>query len=163
MKKVINRKMYNTKTAEILHEWDNGIYGNDFRSCEETLYVTKKGNYFLHGKGGAMTEYAESHGNSVSEGSEIIPLTLEEVLTWLEEHDGADVIEERFQTEIEEAQENEMRIGTFEILPINEEYFEVRLHYREGDIHGIRSGWFFYPYLYDPVWKEKDCKNYKEE
>ena len=31
----------------------------------------------------------------------------------------------------------------------------------EGDIHGIRSGWFFYPYLYDPVWKEKDCINYK--
>ena len=103
MKKVINRKMYNTKTAEILHEWDNGIYGNDFRSCEETLYVTKKGNYFLHGEGGPMTEYAESHGNSTSEGSEIIPLTLEEVITWLEEHDGADVIEERFQTEIEEA------------------------------------------------------------
>lgn len=32
----------------------------------------------------------------------------------------------------------------------------------EGNSHGIRSGWFFYPMCFDPTWKEKDCSNYEE-
>ena len=31
-----------------------------------------------------------------------------------------------------------------------------------GDPHGIRNGWFIYPSLFDPVWKEVDCRNFKE-
>lgn len=30
-----------------------------------------------------------------------------------------------------------------------------------GDEHGIRSGWFMYPFLFDPVWKTKWCSNYQ--
>ena len=30
-----------------------------------------------------------------------------------------------------------------------------------GDEHGIRSGWFFYPLLFDPTWKTKMCNNYE--
>jgi len=30
-----------------------------------------------------------------------------------------------------------------------------------GKPHGIRSGWFFYPSLFDPVWKEKKCDNFE--
>ena len=29
-----------------------------------------------------------------------------------------------------------------------------------GNPHGIKNGWFIYPLLFDPVWKEKDCKNF---
>lgn len=29
-----------------------------------------------------------------------------------------------------------------------------------GSEHGIKNGWFFYPFLFDPVWKEKRCKNF---
>jgi len=29
-------------------------------------------------------------------------------------------------------------------------------------VHGIRSGWFIYPFNFDPVWKLKDCNNYEE-
>lgn len=29
-----------------------------------------------------------------------------------------------------------------------------------GNAHGIRRGWFFYPILFDPVWKTKACDNY---
>lgn len=32
----------------------------------------------------------------------------------------------------------------------------------EGNQHGIANGWFFYPMVFDPVWKEKNCSNYKE-
>lgn len=33
----------------------------------------------------------------------------------------------------------------------------------EGNVHGIRNGWFFYPFCFDPVWKEKKCSNYEEK
>jgi hypothetical protein len=104
MKKVIDGKIYNTETAELLHNWDNGHYGNDFRSCEESLYKTKKGAYFLHGEGGPMSKYAKSCGNnSVCGGASITPITEKEVLAWLEEHDGSDVLESLFPDQIEEA------------------------------------------------------------
>ena len=32
-----------------------------------------------------------------------------------------------------------------------------------GDEYGIRSGWFFYPINYDPVWKTKKCSNFEEK
>ena len=30
-----------------------------------------------------------------------------------------------------------------------------------GNPHGIANGWFFYPFLYDPSWKETMCNNYE--
>ena len=30
-----------------------------------------------------------------------------------------------------------------------------------GKEHGIKNGWFMYPLLFDPVWKEKDCRNFE--
>jgi len=30
-----------------------------------------------------------------------------------------------------------------------------------GNQHGIENGWFFYPFLFDPRWKEKICNNYE--
>ena len=33
----------------------------------------------------------------------------------------------------------------------------------KGDPHGIKNGWFFYPELYDPVWKTVDCANFEEK
>jgi len=32
-----------------------------------------------------------------------------------------------------------------------------------GDRHGVRNGWFYYPVLFDPVWKMALCRNYEEE
>lgn len=103
MKKVIDRKVYNTETAEEIHSWDNGIYGNDFRSCSETLYKTKKGSFFLWGKGGPMSSYARHYGNTTSGGEDIIPMTADEAIDWLESHGGEDVIVEQFSDSIEEA------------------------------------------------------------
>lgn len=31
-----------------------------------------------------------------------------------------------------------------------------------GNQHGIRNGWFMYPLLFDPTWKESLCQNYKD-
>jgi len=30
-----------------------------------------------------------------------------------------------------------------------------------GNQHGIANGWFMYPFLYDPTWKEVMCNNYE--
>ena len=31
----------------------------------------------------------------------------------------------------------------------------------EGDPHGIKNGWFFYPFLFDPTWKRTRCPNFQ--
>ena len=103
MKQVIDGKIYNTETAELIHEWDNGLYGNDFGQCEESLYKTKKGAYFIAGSGGAMSKYAKSYGNNTggSEGIEVV--TEKEAMAWLEEHEGTEALQEYFGDKIEEA------------------------------------------------------------
>ena len=30
-----------------------------------------------------------------------------------------------------------------------------------GNLHGIRNGWFLYPWNFDPVWKIKLCSNFE--
>lgn len=85
MRKIINRKVYDTDTAEFLGGWDNGYYGNDFHYCYEGLYRTKKGTYFVYGKGGAMSKYAKNEGNGWSgPGEDIHVLTKEDAMLWAE-------------------------------------------------------------------------------
>ena len=33
----------------------------------------------------------------------------------------------------------------------------------KGNQHGIDQGWFIYPILFDPVWKESICNNYESK
>jgi hypothetical protein len=30
-----------------------------------------------------------------------------------------------------------------------------------GNQRAYQKGWFFYPMLFDPVWKERDCSNFE--
>ena len=77
MKKVINGALYDTETAKPLGK-DSYSNPRDFHHWKETLYRTKSGKYFLHGKGGAMTKYAVSVGlNEWCGGEKIIPLDLD--------------------------------------------------------------------------------------
>ena len=93
MKKVINGKMYDTETAQLMGEWDNGLYGNDFGRCEEALYRKKTGEYFLYGYGGPLSAYAVSYGNETSGGEAIKPLTYKEAQEWAEENlDGDEYV-----------------------------------------------------------------------
>jgi hypothetical protein len=32
-----------------------------------------------------------------------------------------------------------------------------------GNPHGIKNGWFWYPLLFDPTWKTKECSNFEEK
>ena len=90
MKKIIGGRVYDTETAKKIQKWDNGMYGNDFRFCEETLYKKKTGEYFIYGSGGALSKYSISCGNGSTGSSEIIPLTKDRAKTWMEEKGDPD-------------------------------------------------------------------------
>lgn len=93
MKKVIKGKLYDTDTAQLVGEWDNGRYGSDFGRCEEALYKKRTGEFFLHGRGGPMSRYATIRGSEATDGEEIAPLTYTEAQKWAEEHlDGDEYI-----------------------------------------------------------------------
>ncbi|MDR2043505.1 MAG: hypothetical protein LBQ15_03900 [Clostridium sp.] len=84
MYKVINGKGYSTETARMLASKDNGLYPGDLRYLEETLYIKRTGEYFLHGAGGAGSRYGEWSGNSGRAGEAIIPLSLAGAREWAE-------------------------------------------------------------------------------
>lgn len=104
MKKLINGKMYNTETAKEIATWSNSYYSSDFHYCQETLYKTKKGAYFIHGKGGPLSSYARpSGGNGRTGGSDIVAFSKEQAFAWLELHDLTEEAEKEFPDHIEEA------------------------------------------------------------
>ena len=87
MKKVINGKLYNTETAELLAFIGNGRNCSDFRFYEETVYKTKNGALFLHKDGGALSQMAEPCGNNGTCGSQTIEtLTPDQAIAWAEEN-----------------------------------------------------------------------------
>lgn len=102
MRKVINKKVYDTKTAELVAEYYNGFSRGDFRYLYEGLYRTNRGQFFLHADGGAMTKYCERVGNQTSGAETIILLTPEEAYEWLVEHNEVTAIEKYFSDMIQE-------------------------------------------------------------
>lgn len=96
MKKIINGKLYNTDTAELIGELNNGRSYTDLGYCEDALYRKKTGEFFLHGKGGAMTRYAEWVGDCRTGGEIIIPLTIIQAMKWTEKNLTAHKYEEIF-------------------------------------------------------------------
>lgn len=101
MRKIINRKIYDTNTATEIAEASSGRYG-DFDYCKETLYLSPKGQYFLHGTGGAASKYAVQ-GNGFATGSQDLKiLDKDEALAWLEKINAVEAIEKHFGGEIEE-------------------------------------------------------------
>lgn len=85
MKIVINRKKYDTDTAEFLTGYSSRMPG-DFYYYEEELYRKKTGEYFLYGSGNALSPYGRREGNNCFGTEEIIPYTEEEAKDWVEEN-----------------------------------------------------------------------------
>lgn len=93
--KVIGGKRYDTHTARSLLERSDYAYG-DFRYFKETLYVKRTGEYFLYGRGGAMSKYQSRKGSQWGWGERIIPLQLQQAMAWVSKHFDADDYEEVF-------------------------------------------------------------------
>ena len=104
MIRIIGGRRYNTNTAHTVGEWDNGCFRSDFYFCAGELFRTKKGDYFLHGQGGAMSCYGEpTSDNMMGPGECITPMTHAEALSWAEGHLPADVVEAEFGDHIVDA------------------------------------------------------------
>jgi len=103
MKATIDRKTYNTETSTNIARATNAFNGRNCHDWWETLYLSRKGNWFLHGEGGAMSKYANVYLNCASSGERIIPMTAEEALEWCEEHGAQDAIDKYFPDMVEEA------------------------------------------------------------
>ena len=104
MKITINRKVYDTNTATLIASDGNDLSHSDFQYWEESLYLTAKGNWFLHGEGGCMSKYGRPSGHNSYTGSEdIVPLSRQEAFAWCEEHRAQQAIEDHFADLISEA------------------------------------------------------------
>lgn len=101
MKKIIDGHKYDTNTAKKIGEESYNCSG-DLDFCEEELFRTKSGMYFIHGCGGPQSRYAENVGqNEWAQGSRIIPLSEESAKEWAENALDADEYEAVF-GEVEE-------------------------------------------------------------
>jgi hypothetical protein len=85
MIRIINRQRYNTEAATIIGVAESACYPGDFYYWVETLYQTKKGAYFLHGRGGARSRWSHPSGDSGScAGEDIQALAREQAYQWAE-------------------------------------------------------------------------------
>lgn len=103
MRRIIDRKIYDTEEATLLAEYWNRLGTGDFKSISEDLYITSKGLFFLHCSGGAMTKYAETNGKQTWGSQTIISLDNNATYSWLEKNNEVEVIEEYFNDFIEKA------------------------------------------------------------
>ena len=84
MKKVINRKVYDTDTAQPIALFESLHRRNCPGFYTEHLYLMDNGELFLHGKGGAFSTYAKQYKNRCSQpGEAIVPLSIERAKRWV--------------------------------------------------------------------------------
>lgn len=96
MKKIINGKLYDTNTAKELGMGGASCSARDFRYYVETLYRKRTGEFFLHGKGGPASKYADRVGDMMTGGEKIIPIDLKQAMAWVEENLRAEEYQEIF-------------------------------------------------------------------
>lgn len=103
MKKIVNGKRYNTETAEYIANWSNGYNPGDFNYCDEDLHKTKKGAYFIFGKGGPLSDYAVSCGTGSCGSEDIRVLNDDQAYEWLERTGNTKALESEFPDRVEDA------------------------------------------------------------
>jgi hypothetical protein len=104
MRNIINRKVYDTETAEWIYDTSNGNGVNDFGFERSALYRTKRGVWFLAGNGGPSSRFSRTLSDrSRIEGSGCIPLTPADAVAELERHNATEEIDRHLSTLVEEA------------------------------------------------------------
>lgn len=88
MQRIINGLKYDTSTAdEICDISPSGFSSGDFNWEDTSLYRTKKGRYFLAGRGGAFTRWSVPIGqNGRGGGSGIQPVNEAEARSFVEQY-----------------------------------------------------------------------------
>lgn len=88
MRKIIERLIYDTDTADHLCDLRCPFNYGDFKWEDTAVYRTPRGRFFLSGEGGAMSRWSEScvrhMQNSWGPGRGIRPITEDEARTYCE-------------------------------------------------------------------------------
>ena len=83
MKTVIKGLEYNTEKAEELGRYGNGKHPSDEHYCLEVLYLKRTGEFFLYGRGGFRSKYAQQKNvRDWVAGERITPLTHKKAHEW---------------------------------------------------------------------------------
>lgn len=106
MRKTINSSRYDTDTAKKMAHWESDQDYTGLTHCEETLYRTKAGKWFIHGTGNAATVYAVRRSDGwTAPGEQIVPLSEEVARSWVLEHLGEEQCDAIFGTGSEDAKD----------------------------------------------------------
>lgn len=84
MKKIIDGKTYNTETAKKLADFESGWNPTDAYYYYEELFQKRTGEYFLAGRGQALSKYSEIDSGTSFGSEKIIPLTYNLAKQWAE-------------------------------------------------------------------------------
>lgn len=101
MKQIIDGLTYNTETATeicVLGS-DGNTSQRDFRWWSARLFITKKGRFFMAGRGGPMSPFAVRCGNGTSGSDGIIPLSHDQARSYAEREASPEVVEQFFDVE----------------------------------------------------------------
>ena len=93
MKQIVNKVLVDTETSELLAYYSNGNDCGNFHWFEERLYLSKIGQFFLHGEGHGCSPYGWHFDNMSGMGEKLVPLSADEVLGWLENRQITDNLE----------------------------------------------------------------------
>lgn len=85
---------FNTDTAVLLCQWDEGRANDPDFLATLSLYRTRTNKFFVHGKGGARTIYAFRKNGEWRPGEKIHQVTAVEALELSTKHGNAAAIEE---------------------------------------------------------------------
>ena len=104
MRQIINKKIYDTTTAEHIHDTSNTSSFRDFKYERSALYRTPHGAWFVAGYGGASSRFARTLSDGCrTEGEGIIVLTPEGALEELERDNATEEIERHLSALVTEA------------------------------------------------------------
>jgi hypothetical protein len=84
VKAIINARVYNTSTADVVCDISEGWSGSDSSWHETILYRTKKGTFFIAGRGGPHSMWAQRHGSLNSGGSGLRVVDIAEARAFME-------------------------------------------------------------------------------
>lgn len=103
MEAIIGGKRYNTDKADLIAEFTAAQSTSDFRWYTEGLYLSRRGAWFLAGRGHGLSPYRQRYIDGWGQGSSVRPLSPAEAQAWLEEHDEIEAIEDHFGDLIDDA------------------------------------------------------------
>lgn len=83
MKQIIEKILYNTKTAQLIASWDNQYSLNNSNAKFEKLFLSPEGYYFIFKSSIPDTSYFLKLHNKISVNSKFIPISEEKTIRWL--------------------------------------------------------------------------------